>query len=39
VVLGVVDAVDSDGVDAELLEVFDVALAGGGVGDWVDQFG
>lgn len=39
VVLGVVDNVDTDGVDAEILEVLDVTLANAGVGERVDSLG
>lgn len=39
VACSVVDSVYSDGVDAKLLEVCDVALAGGGIRKWVFSLG
>lgn len=39
VVLGVVDGVDTDGVDAKLLELGNVTAADGGIGQGVDVLG
>lgn len=38
-VLGVVDAIHSDGIDAELLEIWQVALAGAAIGKRVNVSG
>jgi len=39
VVLGRIDAIHSDGIDAELLEVWQVALAGVAIGERVNVGG
>lgn len=39
VVGGVVDSVDTDGVDAQLLELYNITLAGCGIRDRIDQVG